>query len=40
MEMGIRIYLRHINENGGVHGRKVKLVSLDDGYEPDRALAN
>ncbi len=40
MEIGIRIQIRHINDSGGVHGRKLKLVALDDGYEPDRALAN
>ncbi|MBI3822598.1 MAG: ABC transporter substrate-binding protein [Planctomycetes bacterium] len=40
METGIKIYLRHINDQGGVHGRKLKLIALDDGYEPDKALEN
>jgi ABC-type branched-subunit amino acid transport system substrate-binding protein len=40
MEVGIKTYLRHINEGGGVHGRKLKLIALDDEYEPDKALAN
>jgi eukaryotic-like serine/threonine-protein kinase len=40
MARGIEVYFRHINDQGGVHGRKLKLVPLDDGYEPDRALAN
>lgn len=28
------------NSNGGVNGRKLELVALDDGYETDRAVAN
>ncbi|MBL8799708.1 MAG: ABC transporter substrate-binding protein [Planctomycetia bacterium] len=41
MEIGLRTYFRHVNEQlGGVNGRKLDLVVLDDGYEPDRALAN
>ena len=40
MEIGIRTYLSHVNDEGGVAGRKIRLVSLDDGYEPDRARAN
>lgn len=39
MQIGIETYLRHLNETaGGVHGRKVKLLALDDGYEPDRCV--
>jgi eukaryotic-like serine/threonine-protein kinase len=40
MELGIKTFLRHTNDQGGVHGRKLKLMALDDGYEPDQALAN
>jgi len=40
MRTGIEAYFNRINNTGGVHGRKLKLVSLDDGYEPDRAKAN
>ena len=29
-----------INEKGGVHGRKIKLVSYDDGYEPKKTIEN
>ncbi|MBI3410879.1 MAG: ABC transporter substrate-binding protein [Planctomycetes bacterium] len=37
MQTGIETYLRHVNESaGGIHGRKLKLLSLDDGYEPKR----
>ena len=28
-----------INAKGGVHGRKLELVSRDDGYDPDRSVA-
>jgi branched-chain amino acid transport system substrate-binding protein len=31
-------YFRMINEQGGVGGRKIVLVSLDDGYSPPRTL--
>lgn len=39
MRTGIQAAFDEINRTGGVHGRKLKLVSLDDGYEPDRAIA-
>jgi len=31
-------YFHMINEQGGVNGRKIVLVSLDDGYSPPRTL--
>src|SRR5207244_13277298 len=37
---GIDTYFDFINDQGGINGRKVRVVALDDGYEPDRALAN
>jgi branched-chain amino acid transport system substrate-binding protein len=40
MREGAQLYFDEVNRNGGVHGRKIKLVSLDDGYEPDRAAPN
>jgi ABC-type branched-subunit amino acid transport system substrate-binding protein len=40
MQTGIETYLNHLNESaGGVHGRKLKLLALDDGYEPGRCAA-
>ena len=36
---GAQAYLNSLNDAGGVHGRKVKLVSRDDGYEPDKTIA-
>lgn len=31
-------YFRMVNERGGIHGREVVLLSLDDGYNPARAV--
>jgi branched-chain amino acid transport system substrate-binding protein len=31
-------YFDKINADGGVNGRKIKLISLDDGYSPPRAV--
>jgi ABC-type branched-subunit amino acid transport system substrate-binding protein len=33
MRNGIKAYLDYVNEKGGVHGRKLELVSEDDRYE-------
>jgi serine/threonine protein kinase/ABC-type branched-subunit amino acid transport system substrate-binding protein len=40
MVLGIRTCFQAVNDNGGINGKKLKLVALDDGYEPERALAN
>lgn len=40
MRLGAQTYFNLVNQAGGVFGRQIKLVSLDDGYEPDRAAAN
>lgn len=40
MNRGARAYFDWINQHGGVNGRKIRLVTLDDGYEPDRAETN
>ncbi|RJF95722.1 ABC transporter substrate-binding protein [Noviherbaspirillum saxi] len=37
---GAGAYLDHVNAQGGVHGRKIRLIALDDGYDPARAVAN
>ena len=39
-QRGALCYLRHINEQGGVWGRSVELISYDDSYDPPRCLAN
>jgi len=38
MKFGIQAAFDEINKIGGVHGRKLMLVSADDGYEPDRSI--
>jgi ABC-type branched-subunit amino acid transport system substrate-binding protein len=40
MQLGAKLYFDYINARGGVNGRKVVLKTLDDGYEPPRAVAN
>jgi branched-chain amino acid transport system substrate-binding protein len=39
MRHGILAAFEEVNAKGGVHGRKLKLVSRDDGYDPDRSAA-
>jgi branched-chain amino acid transport system substrate-binding protein len=31
-------FMKMINEQGGINGRKINLISLDDGYSPPRAV--
>lgn len=33
---GVETYFKRINAEGGVHGRRIQLISKDDGYEPAR----
>jgi ABC-type branched-subunit amino acid transport system substrate-binding protein len=40
MRNGIKAYFDYVNENGGVHGRRLELLTLDDGYEPSRTVPN
>ncbi|MFM7651458.1 MAG: ABC transporter substrate-binding protein [Vulcanococcus sp.] len=37
---GAMAWFNELNRRGGVHGRQLRLVSLDDRYEPARTLAN
>ena len=37
---GAQTYFKWINSRGGVHGRKVELLTLDDGYVVDRTTEN
>ncbi len=36
---GVEVAFAAANEAGGVHGRRLRLVALDDGYEPGRTLS-
>lgn len=40
MRRGVQAALQEINEAGGVNGRKLRLVALDDAYDPQTAEAN
>ncbi len=40
MRLGIETAFAEANRNGGVHGRRLDLVSLDDSYEPEAAVTN
>jgi len=37
---GIDAYFKYVNAKGGVLGRKLKYIYLDDGYDPGRAVNN
>ena len=37
---GSMAYFNHVNDNGGVNGRKIVLKLHDDGYQPDPCVAN
>jgi len=37
---GAKLYLDHINEQGGVNGQKIELVTLDDKFDPKLAAEN
>ena len=38
--LGAKAWADYINDQGGVHGRKIKVILKDDGYNPARAMAN
>ena len=37
---GALAYFDEVNRQGGIHGRRLKLLSLDDRYEPPLTLRN
>src|SRR4030042_2701774 len=37
---GAKAWADYVNDQGGVHGRKIKVILKDDGYNPARAVAN
>lgn len=40
MRLGIQAAFHEVNRAGGVHGRRLELLALDDAYEPEAAIAN
>ncbi len=40
MKRGIEAAFHEINRRGGVHGRRLELISRDDAYEPEAAISN
>ena len=40
MKLGIEAAFNVANANGGVHGRQLRLIAADDGYEPARDCRN
>lgn len=40
MRAGLEAAFRDVNAAGGIHGRQLRLITRDDGYEPVRAITN
>ncbi len=40
MRGGLNACFSKINERGGINGRRIRLISMDDSYEPDKAIVN
>src|SRR5215213_3010633 len=40
IEQGAQAYVSFVNSEGGVDGRKIDFVTLDDAYEPAKAVQN
>jgi len=40
LNYGASLYFEQLNKQGGIHGRAVVLISLDDGYEPENTVQN
>ena len=38
--LGAKAWADHLNAQGGIHGRKIKVILKDDGYNPAKAMAN
>jgi branched-chain amino acid transport system substrate-binding protein len=38
MVLGGEIYFKHINDTGGIHGKKIKVLVTDDGYKVDETV--
>lgn len=38
LNAGIQAYFKAVNDQGGVHGRTLRVLPRDDGYEPEKAV--
>jgi ABC-type branched-subunit amino acid transport system substrate-binding protein len=38
MKFGLQAAFEESNKKGAIHGRKLKLISVDDGYEPEKSI--
>ena len=37
---GAKLWFERVNDAGGINGRRIEIKKMDDGYEPERCLAN
>jgi ABC-type branched-subunit amino acid transport system substrate-binding protein len=37
---GAKLWFERVNDSGGINGRRIDIKKMDDGYEPERCLAN
>jgi ABC-type branched-subunit amino acid transport system substrate-binding protein len=40
LRLGSLLFFGRLNQEGGIEGRKIELISLDDGYEPELTVIN
>jgi branched-chain amino acid transport system substrate-binding protein len=40
IKYGTEVYFNHVNQEGGIHGRKLLMKTYDDAYDPTKAVAN
>ena len=40
MRLGLQAAFKQANDNGGIHGREIELITVDDGYEPLLTIKN
>jgi len=40
LKKGAKTYFNNLNNRGGINGRPVEIISLDDGYEPQNTVIN
>ncbi|MBW1943336.1 MAG: ABC transporter substrate-binding protein [Deltaproteobacteria bacterium] len=38
--LGAKAWAGHVNDQGGINGRRIKILLKDDGYNPARSMAN